>query len=161
MALLTWVLLTLLGLAPAQALQESASWTVQDSAGGRWGVSLFRQTDPAYPQAWRLRLNALGPAASLDHGRPLLLDDGQSGRWSLANRSEELVPPGRRDLPSGSAQFDADRLRPAPRSYLPLRLQVPLQPGQEERVAPVTLLLGPEPVEALRSIASPAAPPGR
>ena len=52
--------------------------------------------------------------------------DGQEGDWQLANRSRELVSEGAAPLPPASAQFDVEGLEPAPRGFLPLRLEVPL-----------------------------------
>ncbi len=47
--------------------------------------------------------------ASRDPRRPLVLEDGLGGHWTLANCSEELAPPGRPG-PAGSAQFEAEAL---------------------------------------------------
>ena len=137
--------------APAAfALQTPSRWTLADQAGDRWGLVLLQQDDPAYPSGWRLRLNALGTQSPLDHQRPLLLEDGQGGIWQLANRSEELAPPGA-PSPSGSAQFDATGLWPVPRTFLPLHLQVPQagNPDEPDR----QLVLGAEPVLALVKLA--------
>ena len=73
--------------------------------------------------ALALLLNALGGQPPLNHQRPLRLKDGQGGAWQLANRSQELVPEGAAPLPPASAQFDVEGLEPAPRGFLPLRLQ--------------------------------------
>ena len=100
---------------------------------------LLVQADPAYPPGWRLRLNALGGQPPLDHHRPLRLQDGQGGAWQLANRSRELVPEGAAPLPPTSAQFDIEALEPAPKGFLPLRLEVPLASAVPGPVAELTL----------------------
>jgi hypothetical protein len=137
--------------AAAQALEDPTRWTLADQGGDRWGLVLLQQADPAYPPGWRLRLNALGGQPSLDHQRPLRLKDGQGGAWQLANRSRELVPEGAAPLPPASAQFDIEGLEPAPKGFLPLRLEVPLASAVPGPVAEITL--GAQVVEALRELA--------
>ncbi len=152
-AVLALLLCLLFGLsgATAQALEDSTRWTLADQGGDRWGLVLLQQADIAYPPGWRLRLNALGGQPPLDHQRPLRLKDGQGGAWQLANRSRELVPEGAVPLPPASAQFDIEGLEPAPKGFLPLRLQVPLASDVPGPVAEITL--GAQVVEALRELA--------
>ena len=73
-----------------------------------------------------LRLTALGGQPPLDHQRPLRVKDSQGGAWLLANRSREQVPEGAAPLPPASAQFEIEGLEPAPKGFLPLRLEAPL-----------------------------------
>jgi hypothetical protein len=125
LALLLCLLFGLSG-ATAQALEDPTRWTLADQGGDRWGLVLLQQADPAYSPGWRLRLNALEGQPPLDHQRSLRLKDGQGGAWQLANRSRELVPEGAAPLPPASAQFEIEGLEPAPKGFLPLRLEVPL-----------------------------------
>ncbi|MDM7938217.1 MAG: DUF3122 domain-containing protein [Cyanobium sp. CZS 48M] len=151
LALLLTLLLALGLPAPAPAAELIGSWRVVDDAGHSWGLSLFEQPDPAYPTGWRLRLTAHVPGVAADHGRPLRLGDGLGGAWSLANRSNELVPPGDADggvpVPAGSAQFDAAGLDPRPSAVAPLRLELPLADGES-----IGLTLGGDVVPALRAL---------
>ena len=103
------------------------------------------------PTRWTLAINALGGQPALDHQRSLRLKDGQGGAWQLANRSQELVPEGAAPLPPASAQFDIEGLEPAPKGFLPLRLEVPLASAVPGPVAEITL--GAQVVEALRELA--------
>jgi len=122
-------------------------WSVSDTLGHGWGLSLFGQPDPDFAPGWRLRLNARTPGLSLDHQRPLVIGDGLGGSWELANCSVELVARGEGTLPAGSAQFDATDLDPRPRDALPLRLTLPLADGTT-----ATVTLGPEVVAALHAL---------
>lgn len=148
--LLLWVL-AWCRVAPVQALESPTRWTLQDRLGDRWGLVLLSQSDRSYPPGWRLRLNAMGAQRPLDHQRPLRLEDGQGGAWELANRSQELVPPGPAPFPPTAAQFDLAGLQPAPAGFLPLRLQVPLETVDAAPDAELTL--GPDQVMALRELA--------
>jgi hypothetical protein len=146
-------LLLVLTLAPGQArAAEGARWSLRDQDGNRWSLRIFAQPDPAYPSGDRLRLSALTPGIAVDHARPLLISDGTGGAWTLANRSEELVPPGDNALPEGAAQFDMADLLPRPSEALPLALTLPLS-GE----ASALLVLGPEETEALHGLHNPAA----
>ena len=109
----------------AQAAVDPQRWTLTDSSGHYWGLTLFEQPDPAYPAGWRLRLTARSPGQVVDHQRPLLLSDGLGGAWNLPNRSEEMVRQGEEVIPEASAQFDAHDLDPRPSEVLPLQLEVP------------------------------------
>lgn len=145
------VLLVCAGAAPAAALDLPVRHAEVDAQGGRWGLVLAQQLDPDVPGGQRLRLNAQSAVPPLDHHRSLFVEDGLGGRWSLANRSEELVVAGAEALPPGSAQFDLAGLQPAPQAFLPLQLHVPLAAdGAAERV----ITLGPEVVEALHDLAT-------
>ena len=137
----------LLVAAPAWASTDTQRWNLIDQAGHGWGLMLFEQPDPTYPEGWRLRLNVRTPGVELDHGSPLGLRDGLGGTWTLPNRSAELVPAGQETIPSGSAQFDADALIPTPSDVLPLRLAVPLGDGSQ-----ATLTLGPDVVTVLHAL---------
>lgn len=159
-----WSWLLLLALLPAVvwpggvalAVEAGASWALQDQHGGRWGLVLLRQPGSGESEGWRLRLNALAPGVSLDHRRPLLLEDGLGGQWSLPNRSEELVPAGAAALPDGSAQFDAAALKPVPEAYLPLRLRIPLAgaAAAQPDAGSASVSLDPAAVQALHDLAS-------
>jgi hypothetical protein len=74
-----------------------------------------------------LRLNSESDGLKLDHGRPLLLSDGQNQEWSLANLSKELMATGA--IPVGSSQFDAGCLDPIPSEGVPLQMTVPSSAG--------------------------------
>jgi hypothetical protein len=157
-----WLLLVPLLLAVAWpggvalAVEGGASWALQDQHGGRWGLVLLRQPGAGDAEGWRLRLNALSPGVRLDHRRPLLLEDGLGGHWSLANRSDELVPADAPALPDGSAQFDAAALSPVPEAFLPLRLRIPLAgaAASQPDEGSASLSLGPAAVQALHDLAS-------
>jgi hypothetical protein len=140
----------------ALAVESGAGWALQDQHGGRWGLVLLRQPGAGDAEGWRLRLNALSPAARLDHRRPLLLEDGLGGHWSLANRSDELVPAGAAALPNGSAQFDDAALQPVPEAFLPLQLRIPLAgaAASQPQESSATLSLEPAAVQALHDLAS-------
>ncbi|MCP9860200.1 MULTISPECIES: DUF3122 domain-containing protein [unclassified Cyanobium] len=147
-------LLLLLTLAPGLARADDAQrWSLRDQDDNRWSLRIFAQPDPAYPSGDRLRLSALTPGIAVDHTRPLLISDGTGGAWTLANRSEELVPPDGGALPEGSAQFDIADLLPRPSGALPLALSLPLA-GE----ASVLLVLGPEETEALHALDDSGAP---
>ena len=133
--------------APAAATEVIGSWRVVDDAGHGWGLSLFEQPDPAFPAGWRLRLNAHVPGVAADHERPLRLRDGLGGGWTLANCSEELVPPGEAAVPASSAQFDVAGLDPRPSAVAPLRLELPLADGSS-----IGLTLGGDVVPVLRAL---------
>jgi hypothetical protein len=147
-------LLLVLTLAPGLArADEGQRWSLRDQDDNRWSLRIFAQPDPAYPSGDRLRLSALTPGVAVDHASPLLISDGMGGAWTLANRSEELVPADGGALPEGSAQFDMADLRPRPSGALPLALTLPLS-GE----ASVVLVLGPEETEALHAWRDPGAP---
>jgi len=148
-------LLLLLGLIlmPSRAWADEGDglrWTQRDQDGNRWSLRIFAQPDPAWPEGERLRFSALTPGIAVDHSRPLLIGDGAGGAWTLANRSAELVPPERSDLPEGSAQFDLDDLLPRPSDALPLALSLPLA-GEDTAL----IVLGPEGTRALHAQALP------
>ncbi|MCS5699773.1 DUF3122 domain-containing protein [Cyanobium sp. FGCU-52] len=143
------VALALLVLPPvAQAAAAPQGWTLTDSSGHLWGLSLFEQPDPAYPAGWRLRLTARSPGQAVDHQRPLLLHDGIGASWSLPNRSEELVREGEELIPTASGQFDARALEPSPSDVQPLQLEVPTDQGEGTAV----VMLQPEVVQALHAL---------
>jgi hypothetical protein len=145
-ALFALVLLLALPL-PSMAADPPQRWSLSDADGRGWGLTLFTQPDPAYPEGWRLRLNASRSDLRVDHERPLRLRDNLGGAWTLRNCSPELVPAGGAALPAGSAQFDAGDLVPRPSDVLPLQLSVPLADGRE-----TTISLGPEVAVALHSL---------
>ncbi len=132
----------------AQAASDAQRWSLTDSSGHLWGLTLFEQPDPAYPAGWRLRLNARSPGQSVDHQRPLLLSDALGGAWLLPNRSGELVVIGAEDIPEASAQFDADAMEPRPSEVLPLQLQVPT----DDREGTALVTLQPDVVQALHGL---------
>jgi len=147
-------LLLVLTLAPGLALAaEGQRWSLRDQDDNRWSLRIFAQSDPAYPSGDRLRLSALTPGVAVDHAGPLLISDGTGGAWTLANRSEELVPADGGALPEGSAQFDMADLLPRPSGALPLALTLPLS-GE----AAAVLMLGPEETGALHAWRDPGAP---
>ncbi|APD49173.1 hypothetical protein BM449_01210 [Synechococcus sp. SynAce01] len=129
---------------PVQAAAEIQRWSLADTNGDGWAISLFEQPDPDFPKGWRLRLTALALGEQLDHQRGLELEDSQGSHWQLANHSEEQVPAGDPAVPASSAQFDLARLQPRPSAILPLRLAIPLQNGTDQ-----ALMLSPEIVEAI------------
>ncbi len=132
----------------AQAAVEPQRWSLTDSSGHLWGLSLFEQPDPAYLAGWRLRLTARSPGQVVDHQRPLLLSDGLGGAWNLPNRSEELVRQGEEVIPESSAQFDAHALDPRPSEVLPLQLEVPT----DNQEGTTLVMLQPEVVQALHQL---------
>ena len=132
----------------AQPAIDPQRWTLTDSSGHSWGMTLFEQPDPAYPAGWRLRLTARSPGQVVDHQRPLLLSDGLGGAWSLPNRSEELVRQGEEVIPESSAQFDAHDLDPRPSEVLPLQLEVPT----DNQEGTTLVMLQPEVVQALHEL---------
>jgi hypothetical protein len=134
----------------AQAAVDPQHWSLTDSSGHHWGLTLFEQPDPAYPVGWRLRLTSRSPGLTVDHQRPLLLSDGLGAAWVLPNRSEELVRQGEEVIPESSAQFDARALDPRPSDVLPLQLEVPTQ-NQE---GTILVMLQPEVVQALHKLPS-------
>jgi hypothetical protein len=133
---------------PTQAVTAPQRWTLTDSSGHLWGLSLFEQPDPGYPAGWRLRLTAQSPGQAVDHQRPLLLNDGIGNSWSLPNRSEELVREGEELIPTSSAQFDAHALKPRPSDVQPLQMEVPTDQGD----ATAQVMLQPEAVQALHGL---------
>ncbi len=149
------VLLALLLLSPlaVQASEAPQRWELRDSSGVRWGLVLFQQPDPAFPEGWRLRLLSRDPALKLDHRRPLQIDDGMGGHWQLANCSEELVAKADADMPDQAAQFNAEGLWPRPQAALPLQLLIPLAGRGAPGAGAAALVLGPEPVAALHGLA--------
>ena len=132
----------------SQAAVDPQRWSLTDSSGHLWGLTLFEQPDPAYPAGWRLRLTARSPGQVVDHQRPLLLSDGLGGAWNLPNRSEELVRQGEEVIPEGSAQFDAHALDPRPSEVLPLQLKVPT----DNQKGTTLVMLQPEVVQALHEL---------
>jgi hypothetical protein len=116
--LLAVLLASLVLVAPAAAVD---SWPLSDEAGHRFQASIFEQPFSEYPSGWRLRLNALEADLVLDHTDALQVSDAMGQRWTLSNRSEEIVPPDGTPIPAGSAQFDLDALTPRPSDALPLR----------------------------------------
>jgi hypothetical protein len=134
----------------AQAAVDPQRWTLTDSSGHSWGLTLFEQPDPAYPAGWRLRLTAHSSAQVVDHERPLLLRDGTGAAWLLPNRSKELVRKGEKVIPQSSAQFDANALDPRPSDVLPLQLEVPT----DNQIGTSLVMLQPEMVQALHKLPS-------
>ncbi|MCP9821041.1 DUF3122 domain-containing protein [Synechococcus sp. Cruz-9H2] len=132
----------------AHAEADPQRWTLTDSSGQVWGLTLFEQPDPAYPAGWRLRLTARSPGQVVDHQRPLLLSDGLGSAWTLPNRSEELVRQGEEVIPQSSAQFDMSALDPRPSEVLPLQLEVP----NDDREETTLVMLQPEVVQALHEL---------
>jgi hypothetical protein len=125
LAVLPWLLVLLMGAAPALAAE---SWSLSDGAGHRLNARVFEQPFPEYPSGLRLRLNALETGTRLDHQDELVLSDSSGQEWSLPNRSEELVQKGG-PIPPGSAQFDLDALMPRHSEALPLHLAVTSSEG--------------------------------
>jgi len=126
LAVLPWLLVLLMGAAPALAAE---SWSLSNGAGHRLNARVFEQPFSEYPSGLRLRLNALEPNARLDHHDELVLSDSSGQEWSLPNCSEELVQNGGSPIPPGSAQFDLESLMPRPSEALPLHLAVPSAEG--------------------------------
>jgi hypothetical protein len=124
--LLAVLLASLVLVAPAAAVD---SWPLSDEAGHRFQSSVFEQPFPEYPSGWRLRLNALEADLVLDHTDALQVSDAMGQRWTLDNRSEEIVPPDGTPIPAGSAQFDLDALTPRPSDALPLQLTLTSSAG--------------------------------
>lgn len=145
------LLLVLLVLAPGRAWAEDdvgLRWTQRDQDDNRWSLRILAPADAAGPGGERLRFSALTPGIAVDHCRPLLIGDGASGAWTLANRSAELADPEHSDLPEGSAQFDLADLLPRPGDALPLALSLPLV-GEQTAL----IVLDPEGSRALRALA--------
>ncbi|WP_396108896.1 MULTISPECIES: hypothetical protein [unclassified Cyanobium] len=68
-------------------------------------------------------------------------------RWTLVNRSEEIVPPDGTPIPAGSAQFDLDALTPRPSDALPLQLTLTSSAG------PLRIDLNPEQTLTMHDLA--------
>jgi hypothetical protein len=142
--LLAVLLASLVLVAPAAAVD---SWSLSDEAGHRFQASVFEQPFPEYPSGWRLRLNALEADLVLDHTDALQVSDAMGQRWTLGNRSEEIVPPDGTPIPAGSAQFDLDALTPRPSDALPLRFTLTSSAG------PLRIDLNPEKTLTLHDLA--------
>jgi hypothetical protein len=142
--LLAVLLASLVLVAPAAAVD---SWPLSDEAGHRFQASVFEQPFPEYPSGWRLRLNALEADLVLDHTDALQVSDAMGQRWTLGNRSEEIVPPDGTPIPAGSAQFDLDALTPRPSDALPLRFTLTSSAG------PLRIDLNPEQTLTLHDLA--------
>jgi hypothetical protein len=111
----------------AMAADSTGNWNLDDGSGHRLGVMLYERSNINSPSGLRLRLNSESDGLKLDHGRPLLLSDGQNQEWSLANLSKELMATGA--IPVGSSQFDAGCLDPIPSEGVPLQMTVPSSAG--------------------------------
>jgi hypothetical protein len=111
----------------AVAADSTGNWNLDDGSGHRLGVMLYERSNINSPSGLRLRLNSESDGLKLDHGRPLLLSDGQNQEWSLANLSKELMATGA--IPVGSSQFDAGCLDPIPSEGVPLQMTVPSSAG--------------------------------
>ncbi len=144
LAAFAMLLMGLLLAAPALAVP---SWSLSDSAGHRFNVTVFQQPFPEYPSGWRLRFNGSGGTA-LDHAASLRVSDGLGQRWELPNRSEELVPKDGSPVPAGSAQFDLEALSPRPSEALPLEVELVTSGG------PVRFDLTPEQTLQLHELAA-------
>ncbi|MCP9820970.1 DUF3122 domain-containing protein [Synechococcus sp. Cruz-9H2] len=142
--LLAVLVASLVLVAPAAAVE---SWPLSDEAGHRFQASVFEQPFPEYPSGWRLRLNALEADLVLDHTDALQVSDAMGKRWTLGNRSEEIVPPDGTPIPAGSAQFDLDGLTPRPSDALPLRFTLTSSAG------PLRIDLNPEQTLTLHDLA--------
>ena len=142
--LLAVLLASLVLVAPAAAVD---SWSLSDEAGHRFQASVFEQPFPEFSSGWRLRLNALGAGIELDHADALQVSDAMGQRWTLGNRSEEIVPPDGTPIPAGSAQFDLDALTPRPSDALPLRFTLTSSAG------PLRIDLNPEKTLTLHDLA--------
>jgi hypothetical protein len=142
--LLAVLLASLVLVAPAAAVD---SWPLSDEAGHRFQASIFEQPFPEYPSGWRLRLNALEADLVLDHTDTLQVSDAMGQRWTLGNRSEEIVPSDGTPIPAGSAQFDLDALTPRPSDALPLRFTLTSSAG------PLRMDLNPEQTLTLHDLA--------
>nr|WP_254216918.1 DUF3122 domain-containing protein [Synechococcus sp. CCY 9618] len=136
----------------ARADDEGQRWSLRDQDDNRWSLRIFAQLDPDYPSGDRLRLSALTPGIAVDHEKPLLISDASGASWSLANRSEELVPADQEELPEGSAQFDMAALIPRPSDALPLELSLSLADDST-----ALLVLGPGETKALHALRNPVA----
>lgn len=142
--LLAVLLASLVLVAPAAAVD---SWSLSDEAGHRFQASIFEQPFSEYPSGWRLRLNALEADLLLDHTDALQVSDAMGQRWTLGNRSEEIVPPDGTPIPAGSAQFDLDALTPRPSDALPLRFTLTSSAG------PLRIDLNPDQTLTLHDLA--------
>jgi len=142
--LLAVLLASLVLVAPAAAVD---SWPLSDEAGHRFQASVFEQPFPEYPSGWRLRLNALEADLVLDHTDALQVSDAMGQRWTLGNRSEEIVPPDGTPIPAGSAQFDLEALTPRPSDAIPLRFTLTSSAG------PLRIDLNPEQTLTLHDLA--------
>ena len=142
--LLAVLLASLVLVAPAAAVD---TWSLSDEAGHRFQASVFEQPFPEFSSGWRLRLNALGAGIELDHADALQVSDAMGQRWTLVNRSEEIVPPDGTPMPAGSAQFDLDALTPRPSDALPLRITLTSSAG------PLRIDLNPEQTLTLHDLA--------
>jgi hypothetical protein len=142
--LLAVLLASLVLVAPAAAVD---SWSLSDEAGHRFQASIFEQPFSEYPSGWRLRLNALEADLVLDHTDALQVSDAMGQRWTLGNRSEEIVPPDGTPIPAGSAQFDLDALTPRPSDALPLRFTLTSSAG------PLRIDLNPDQTLTLHDLA--------
>jgi hypothetical protein len=111
----------------AMAADTTGNWNLDDGSGHRLGAVLYERSNINSPSGLRLRLNSESDGLKLDHGRPLLLSDGQNQEWSLANLSKELMATGA--IPVGSSQFDAGCLDPIPSEGVPLQMTVPSSAG--------------------------------
>ncbi|MFU8884179.1 MAG: DUF3122 domain-containing protein [Cyanobacteriota bacterium] len=138
------LLASLVLVAPAAAVD---SWSLSDEAGHRFQASIFEQPFSEYPSGWRLRLNALEADLLLDHTDALQVSDAMGQRWTLGNRSEEIVPPDGTPIPAGSAQFDLDALTPRPSDALPLRFTLTSSAG------PLRIDLNPDQTLTLHDLA--------
>jgi hypothetical protein len=143
-SILAVLLASLVLVAPVAAVD---SWSMSDEAGHRFQASVFEQPFPEYPSGWRLRLNALEGDLVLDHTDALQVSDAMGQRWTLGNRSEEIVPPDGTPIPAGSAQFDLDALTPRPSDALPLQLTLTSSAG------PLRIDLNPEQTLTLHDLA--------
>ncbi|MCP9861265.1 hypothetical protein KBZ33_19860 [Cyanobium sp. Cruz-8D1] len=94
-----------------------------------------------------MRLNALGAGIELNHADALQVSDTMGQRWTLVNRSEEIVPPDGTPIPAGSAQFDLDALTPRPSDALPLQLTLTSSAG------PLRIDLNPEQTLTMHDLA--------
>jgi hypothetical protein len=132
-------------ISPSAALADKAgNWNLDDGSGHRLGVMLYERSNINSPSGLRLRLNSESDGLKLDHGRPLLLSDGQNQEWSLANLSKELMATGA--IPVGSSQFDAGCLDPIPSEGVPLQMTVPSSAGD------LSFALSPGQVQTLNSL---------
>jgi hypothetical protein len=128
----------------AVAADTTGNWNLDDGSGHRLGVMLYERSNINSPSGLRLRLNSESDGLKLDHGRPLLLSDGQNQEWSLANLSKELMATGA--IPVGSSQFDAGCLDPIPSEGVPLQMTVPSSAGD------LSFALSPGQVQTLNSL---------
>jgi hypothetical protein len=142
--LLAVLLASLVVVAPAAAVD---SWSLSDEAGYRFQASVFEQPFPEYSSGWRLRLKAFGAGIELDHTGVLQVSDAMGQRWTLVNRSEEIVPPDGTPIPAGSAQFDLGALNRRPSDALSLR------PTLTSSGGPLRIDLTPEQTLSLHNLA--------